>query len=106
MIITTTAIVEGSPVRQYIGVATGEVIIAANVGRDFLASFRDLVGGRSRTYENKLKEARDAAFEEMAQQASQMGANAVIGVNLNYEVVRQGMLMVAVSGTAVIINSL
>ncbi|GAB6930810.1 heavy metal-binding domain-containing protein [Paenibacillus sp. JCM 10914] len=103
MIVTTTAIVEDSPVRQYIGVATGEVIMAANVGRDLLASFRDLVGGRSKAYETKLREARDAAFAEMTQQASEMGANAVIGVNINYEVIRQGMLMVAVSGTAVII---
>lgn len=103
MIVTTTAIVEGSPVRQYIGVATGEVIMAANVGRDLLASFRDLVGGRSKAYETKLREARDAAFKEMTQQASQMGANAVVGVDVNYEVVREGMMMVAVNGTAVII---
>ncbi|MFF2910773.1 YbjQ family protein [Paenibacillus sp. NPDC057934] len=103
MIITTTAIVEGAPVRQYIGVATGEVIMGANVGRDILASFRDLVGGRSKAYETKLKEARDAAFTEMTQQALQMGANAVIGVGIHYAVVRQDMMMVAVSGTAVII---
>ncbi|REK75783.1 YbjQ family protein [Paenibacillus paeoniae] len=103
MIITTTALVEGSPVRQYIGVATGEVIMAANVGRDILASITDIVGGRSKAYETKLSEARDAAFKEMSQQASQMGANAVIGVAINYEVIRKGMLMVAVSGTAVII---
>ncbi|BBI32648.1 YbjQ family protein [Cohnella abietis] len=103
MIITTTAIVEGSPVRQYIGVATGEVIMATNVGRDLLASFRDLVGGRSKAYETKLREAREAALKEMTEDASQMGANAVIGVDFNYEVVRSGMLMVAVSGTAVII---
>jgi len=103
MIVTTTAIVEGSPVRQYIGIATGEVIMATNVGRDILASFRDLVGGRSKAYETKLKEARDTAFKEMTQEALQMGANAVIGVDVNYEVVRQGMLMVAISGTAVII---
>jgi uncharacterized protein YbjQ (UPF0145 family) len=103
LIITTTAIVEGSPVRQYIGVATGEVIMATNVGRDLLASFRDLVGGRSKAYESKLREAREVAFKEMAQQASQMGANAVVGVAVNYEVVRQGMLMVAVCGTAVIL---
>jgi uncharacterized protein YbjQ (UPF0145 family) len=103
MIVTTTAIVEGSPVRQYIGVATGEVIMAANIGRDLLASVRDIVGGRSRAYETKLREARDAAFKEMTEQAAQMGANAIIGVAINYEVVRQGMLMVAVSGTAVII---
>ncbi|GAA3410075.1 YbjQ family protein [Paenibacillus hodogayensis] len=103
MVITTTAIVEGSPVRQYIGVATGEVIMGANVGRDLLASITDLVGGRSKAYETKLREAREAAFQEMTQEASQMGANAVIGVAINYEVVRQGMLMVAVSGTAVIL---
>ncbi|WP_042163671.1 YbjQ family protein [Paenibacillus gorillae] len=103
MIVTTTAIVEGAPVRQYIGVATGEVIMGANIGRDILASFRDLAGGRSKAYETKLREARDAAFKEMTEQASQMGATAVIGVAINYEVVRQDMLMVAVSGTAVII---
>jgi len=103
MIVTTTALVEGSPVKQYIGIATGEVIMAANVGRDILASFTDLVGGRSKAYETKLREARDEAFKEMTQYASLMGANAIIGVDVNYEVVRQGMLMVAVSGTAVII---
>ncbi|MEK3916127.1 YbjQ family protein [Paenibacillus sp. FSL H7-0331] len=103
MIVTTTALVEGSPVKQYVGIATGEVIMAANVGRDILASFTDLVGGRSKAYETKLIEARDEAFKEMTQEASQMGANAIIGVDVNYEVVRQGMLMVAVSGTAVII---
>ncbi|MCU6798335.1 YbjQ family protein [Paenibacillus sp. WQ 127069] len=103
MIVTTTALVEGSPVKQYVGIATGEVIMAANVGRDILASFTDLVGGRSKAYETKLREARDEAFKEMTQEASQMGANAIIGVDVNYEVVRQGMLMVAVSGTAVII---
>jgi uncharacterized protein YbjQ (UPF0145 family) len=103
MIVTTTALVEGSPVKQYVGIATGEVIMAANIGRDILASFTDLVGGRSKAYETKLREARDEAFKEMTQEASQMGANAIIGVDVNYEVVRQGMLMVAVSGTAVII---
>ncbi|SFM35963.1 Uncharacterized conserved protein YbjQ, UPF0145 family [Paenibacillus sp. 1_12] len=77
--------------------------MGANIGRDLLASFRDLVGGRSKAYETKLREARDAAFKEMTHQASQMGANAVIGVDINYEVVRQDMLMVAVSGTAVIL---
>ena len=103
MIITTTALVEGSPVKQYIGVATGEVIMAANVGRDILASVRDLVGGRSKAYETKLSEAREVALIEMAEYATQMGGNAVIGVDINYAVVKQGMLMVAASGTAVII---
>lgn len=103
MIITTTPTIEGHPVRQYLGVTTGEVIMGANVVRDFLASITDIVGGRSGAYESKLQEARDAAFAEMTQQASRMGANAIIGVDIDYEVIREGMLMVAVSGTAVIV---
>ena len=103
MLITTTATVEGYPVKQYLGIATGEVIMGANVVRDFLASITDIVGGRSGVYEGKLQEARDAAFAEMSQKASRMGANAIVGVDIDYEVIRDGMLMVAVSGTAVII---
>lgn len=103
MIMTTTPSIEGSPVRQYIGIVTGEVIMGANVVRDFLASITDIVGGRSGAYENKLQEARDTAFGEMSQQASQLGANAIIGVDIDYEVIREGMLMVSVSGTAVIV---
>lgn len=103
MIITTTPMIEGYPIRQYIGIVTGEVIMGANVVRDFLASITDIVGGRSGAYESKLQEARDAAFAEMTQQASRLGGNAIIGVDIDYEVIRDGMLMVAVSGTAVII---
>ncbi|MBT2289054.1 YbjQ family protein [Paenibacillus albidus] len=103
MIITTTSTIEGSPIRQYLGIATGEVIIGANVFRDFKASITDLVGGRSGAYESKLQEARDTAFAEMTQKASGMGANVIVGVDIDYEVIRDGMLMVAVSGTAVIV---
>lgn len=103
MIITTTSTIEGSPIRQYLGIATGEVIIGANVFRDFKASITDLVGGRSGAYEGKLREARDMAFAEMTQKASGMGANMIVGVDIDYEVIRDGMLMVAVSGTAVIV---
>ncbi|GIO59949.1 YbjQ family protein [Paenibacillus cineris] len=103
MFTTTTSTIEGSPIRQYLGIATGEVIMGANVFRDFKASISDLVGGRSRAYEGKLQEARDAAFAEMTQKASRMGANGIVGVDIDYEVIREGMLMVAVSGTAVIV---
>ncbi|GAA3401470.1 YbjQ family protein [Paenibacillus hodogayensis] len=103
MILTTTSTLEGYPVKQYVGIVTGEVIMGANVVRDFLASITDIVGGRSGAYEGKLQEARDAAFAEMKQKASQIGANAIIGVDVDYEVIRDGMLMVAVSGTAVIV---
>ncbi|MGG6311640.1 YbjQ family protein [Paenibacillus macerans] len=103
MIITTTPTIEGSPIRQYLGIVTGEVIMGANVVRDFMASITDIVGGRSGAYENKLQEARDAAFAEMKEQASYLGATAIVGVDIDYEVVREGMLMVSVSGTAVIV---
>ncbi|GFZ77737.1 UPF0145 protein [Paenibacillus marchantiophytorum] len=103
MIITTTSTIEGSPIKQYLGIVTDEVIMGANVFRDFKASITDLVGGRSRAYEGKLQEARDAALAEMTQKASGMGANGIVGVDIDYEVIRDGMLMVAVSGTAVIV---
>ncbi|MFE5321449.1 YbjQ family protein [Paenibacillus sp. NPDC056579] len=103
MIITTTSTIEGSPIKQYLGITTGEVIMGANVFRDFKASITDLVGGRSRAYEGKLQEARDVAFADMTQKASGMGANGIVGVDIDYEVIRDGMLMVAVSGTAVIV---
>ncbi|ANY72715.1 MULTISPECIES: YbjQ family protein [Paenibacillus] len=103
MIISTTSTLEGYPVQRYVGVVTGEVIMGANVVRDFLASITDIVGGRSGAYENKLQEARDAAMAEMKQQADHMGANAILAVDIDYEVIREGMLMVAVSGTAVVV---
>ena len=104
MLMTTTSVVEGQPVSRYLGVVTGEAIIGANVFRDLFASVRDIVGGRSATYERGLAEAREVAMREMEAKASQLGANGVIGIDLDYEVLGQnnGMLMVSVSGTAVV----
>ena len=104
MLMTTTSVVEGKPVSRYLGVVTGEAIIGANVFRDLFAAVRDIVGGRSATYERALAEARETAMTEMSQRAQTLGANAVIGIDLDYEVLGQGngMLMVSVSGTAVV----
>ncbi len=104
MIMSTTTIVEGRPVSRYLGVVTGEAIIGANIFRDMFATVRDIVGGRSGTYERALAEAREVAMGEMQQRAQELGANAVIGIDVDYEVLGQnnGMLMVAVSGTAVV----
>jgi uncharacterized protein YbjQ (UPF0145 family) len=105
MLISTTSVLDGKPVSRYLGVVTGEAIIGANVFRDMFAVVRDIVGGRSATYERGLAEARDVAMEEMKQRAAELGANAVIGVDLDYEVLGQsnGMLMVSCSGTAVVV---
>ena len=104
MIITTTNTVEGRPVQQYLGIVTGEAILGANVFKDLFAGIRDIVGGRSGAYEQELRRARDIALSEMAQQAGERGANAVIGVDLDYETIELGngggMLMVTASGTA------
>ena len=104
MLMTTTTVVEGKPVSRYLGVVTGEAIIGANVFRDLFASVRDIVGGRSGTYERGLAEAREVAMQEMQERAQQLGANAIIGIDIDYEVMGQnnGMLMVSVSGTAVV----
>ncbi len=103
MIVTTTAVIEGQPVRQYHGIVTGEVIVGANIFRDLFASITDIVGGRSGKYENVLARARGEAIEEMKAEAAKLGGNAVIGVDLDYEVLGQNgsMLMVSASGTAV-----
>lgn len=101
MILTTTPLVEGRPVGQYLGIVTGEAIMGANIVRDLFASITDIVGGRSGAYEQQLQRARDICLEEMSQQAARLGANAIIGIDLDYEVVREGMLMVTSSGTAV-----
>jgi uncharacterized protein YbjQ (UPF0145 family) len=104
MLMTTTSVVDGKPVSRYLGVVTGEAIIGANIFRDMFAAVRDVVGGRSATYERGLAEAREVAMAEMQKKAEEMGANAVIGIDLDYEVLGQnnGMLMVSVSGTAVV----
>lgn len=101
MIVTTTHQIEGKRIVQYLGIVTGEAIMGANVVRDLFASITDIVGGRSGAYEEKLKEARQIALNEMSQSASLAGANAIVGIDIDYEVVRDGMLMVTVSGTAV-----
>ncbi len=101
MIVTTTALIEGQQVRDYLGVVSGEAILGANIVRDLFASITDVIGGRSGAYESKLKQARQIAMREMEEEAASLGANAVIGVDLDYEVVREGMLMVSASGTAV-----
>jgi uncharacterized protein YbjQ (UPF0145 family) len=104
MLLSTTSIIEGRPVSRYLGVVTGEAIIGANVFRDLFATVRDIVGGRSATYERGLAEAREVAMTEMQQRAQELGATAVVGIDIDYEVLGQnnGMLMVAVSGTAVV----
>ena len=101
MIITTTPTVEGQPIEEYLGVVTGEAILGAHIGRDILAGITDIVGGRSAAYEEEVRKARTIALEEMSSEAESQGANAIVGVDLDYEVIRQGMLMVSVSGTAV-----
>ena len=103
MIITTTPSIEGKRIRQYYGIVTGEAILGANLFKDLFASVRDLVGGRSATYERELQRARDMALQELRERAQDLGANAVVGVDLDYEVLGQtnGMLMVSASGTAV-----
>jgi uncharacterized protein YbjQ (UPF0145 family) len=101
MIITTTPAVEGRSIQEYLGIVTGEAIQGAHIGRDLLAGITDIVGGRSREYEEEVRKARDIALAEMAAEATAKGGNAVVGVDIDYEVIRQGMLMVAASGTAV-----
>ena len=104
--LATTPIIEGKRITTYYGIVSGETIIGANVFRDFFASIRDIVGGRSGSYEEVLREAKDTALKEMSEQARQMGANAVIGVDLDYETVggSGSMLMVTASGTAVFLE--
>jgi uncharacterized protein YbjQ (UPF0145 family) len=106
MLITTTPNIEGKRIREYRGIVTGEAIMGANMFRDLFAGVRDIVGGRSAAYEKELRSARETALAELAANAQQLGANAVVGVDLDYEVLGQtnGMLMVSVSGTAVIVE--
>jgi uncharacterized protein YbjQ (UPF0145 family) len=101
MIVTTTPSVEGHPIEEYLGVVTGEAILGAHIGRDILASFTDIVGGRSSEYEQEVQKARRIAMDEMVARAKDRGGNAVVGVDIDYEVIRDGMLMVSVSGTVV-----
>lgn len=105
MLLTTTPTVEGHTIQNYIGVVSGETIIGANVFKDFMAGLTDFFGGRSSSYENVLREAKDSALKEMSERAAAKGANAVVGIDLDYETVGQSgsMLMVTCSGTAVVL---
>lgn len=105
MIVTTTPSVEGHPIREYKGIVTGEAIVGANIFRDLLAGIRDIVGGRSAAYERVLADARETAIRELSERARAVGGNAVVGVDLDYEVLgaANGMLMVSASGTAVVL---
>lgn len=104
MIITTTPSVDGKTIARYCGIVTGEAILGANLFRDLFASVRDIVGGRSASYEKELHTARELAFKELTEEAEKVGANAIVGVDIDYEVIGQSgsMLMVSVSGTAVV----
>ena len=106
MIVTTTPSIEGKRIHSYHGIVTGEAIVGANLFRDVFASIRDIVGGRSQAYEKELAKAREIALGEMSEVAAEMGGNAVVGVDLDYEVIGQGgtMLMVTASGTAVTVS--
>ena len=105
MILSTTPTIEGQTIREYKGVVTGETIIGANFVKDFFAGIRDIVGGRSGSYEKVLREAKDTSLKEMEERARDLGANAIVGIDIDYETIGQGnsMLMVATSGTAVVI---
>lgn len=104
MIMTTTPTIQGKEITAYHGVVSGETIMGANIVRDVFASFTDIVGGRSGAYESKLTEARQTALDEMAAEAKRLGANAVVGIDLDFETLRQGMLMCVATGTAVSIE--
>lgn len=105
MILSTTPTLEGHPIREYRGIVTGETIIGANVIKDLFAGLRDFFGGRSGSYEGVLRKAKDTAMREMVERAEQMGCNAIVGIDLDYETVGESgsMLMVTCSGTGVVI---
>ena len=106
MILTTTPQIEGRTIREYKGVVTGETIIGANFVKDFFAGIRDVIGGRSGSYEKVLIEAKETSMMEMTERAQSLGANAIVGIDIDYETIGQNgsMLMVATSGTAVVID--
>ena len=106
MILSTTPTLEGKAIREYRGIVVGEAILGANIFKDLFAGIRDIIGGRSGAYEKELARAREIAFEELKERAQALGANAVVGIDIDYEVVGQNgsMLMVSISGTAVVIR--
>ncbi|MBN2227551.1 MAG: heavy metal-binding domain-containing protein [candidate division Zixibacteria bacterium] len=107
MLITTTPTIDGKPIKEYKGLVSGEAILGANIFKDFFAGIRDIVGGRSAAYEKELRTAKETAINEMVAEAQRLGANAVVGVDLDYETISAGgggnMLMVSASGTAVVL---
>lgn len=105
MILSTTPTLEGKAIREYRSIVVGEAILGANIFKDLFAGIRDIIGGRSGAYEKELARAREIAFEELKERAQALGANAVVGIDIDYEVVGQNgsMLMVSISGTAVVI---
>ena len=108
MLIVTTPTIEGQTIQRYFGIVSGEAILGANIFKDFFASIRDIVGGRSAAYEEELRKAKDIALAEMAAQAGELGANAIVGVDIDYETIQVGqgggMLMVSANGTAVLVG--
>lgn len=106
MELTTTPSMEGRKITRYCGIVAGEAVLGANIFKDMFANIRDIVGGRSGTYEKELRKARQIALDQLSEQASEMGANAVVGIDLDYEVLgeKNGMLMVSASGTAVVVE--
>lgn len=101
VLVSTTPNIEGKKIVRYLGLVSGEAILGANIFKDFFAGIRDIVGGRSAAYENELRKAKSVAVEEMKDEARMLGANAVVGVDLDYETIGGSMLMVSASGTAV-----
>ncbi|KGL47118.1 hypothetical protein HR17_06260 [Porphyromonas gulae] len=104
MILSTTPNIEGRRIRQYCGIVSGEAIMGANIVRDFFASIRDVVGGRSGSYEEVIRKAKNEALDEMQREAMRLGADAILSIDIDYETIGTSMLMVAVSGTAVILE--
>ena len=106
MILSTTPCIDGQKAVRYLGLVSGNAILGANIFRDFFASIRDIVGGRSAAYEAELRKAKDIALDEMREQARHLGANAVVGIDLDYETIgaNSSMLMVSASGTAVVVE--
>lgn len=104
MLLSTTPTLEGGRIIRYNGIVTGEVILGANIFRDFFASVRDIVGGRAGSYETVLRDGRNTAFQEMMAEAQRLGANAIVGIDVDYETLGKSMLMVSVSGTAVTVE--
>ena len=106
MLLSTTPTLEGGRIIRYNGIVTGEVILGANIFRDLFASIRDIVGGRAGSYEAVLRDGRNTAFQEMMAEAQRLGANAIVGIDVDYETLGKSMLMVSVSGTAVTVEML